>query len=159
MADNHQAFVELHAYTDKLRRLVDITEDSAKEISKKFEARTAGNIAAQRDPYGHLWRPAKDGRALLTNAMAAIKFTVAGTTITIEIGGVEAMHQVGSARGYYGGSGAGYQKKQGEANLGKSSLGGFRRAQIPFSKLPGPFEQDIREVLGKKFDQIFARAA
>ena len=144
MADNHQAFVELHAYTDKLRRLVDITEDSAKEISKKFEARTAANIAAQRDPYDHLWRPAKDGRALLTNAMAAIAFALAGTTITIEIGGPEALHQVGSAKGYHGGS---------------LKLGGFRRAMIPFSKLPGPFEADIREVLKVKFETIFARAA
>ena len=144
MADNHQAFVELHAYTDKLRRLVDITEDSAKEISKRFEARTAGNIAAQRDPYGHAWYPSKSGNPVLTNAMAAITFTVNGTTITMEVGGVEAMHQVGSAKGYHGGS---------------LKLGGFRRAMIPFSKLPGPFEADIREVLGKKFEQIFARAA
>jgi hypothetical protein len=139
MDKNASAYVALHEHMQHLRDVVDINEDVAKDVSKRFEKRIAANIASQRDPYGHLWQPSKLGQVLV-DAMKSIAFKVSGTTIEIVVSGVEALHHIGAARGYRGGS---------------AKLGGFRRALIPFSKLPGPFKDDILDALQKRWNEIF----
>jgi len=144
MPDNAAAFAALDAFTEKLRRLESINEDAAKDVADGFKAKVEENVAAQVDPYGHAWQSSADGRAVLTHAAAAVQTRAVGTTITQTLTGVETRHHVGSARGYHGGS---------------AKLGGFRRAIIPFSKLPGPFVAVIRDRLSKRFNMIFKGGA
>jgi hypothetical protein len=144
VSSNASGFVALDAFCDKLRSCATLDHDAAEEVAEALEAKTRSNIAEQRDPYGHLWRPSSDENPMLVNAMGAISIDAVGTKITFHVSGVEARHHVGSARGYHGGS---------------AGLGGFRRSLIPFSKLPGPYKAIIREVLAKRFAQIFQEAA
>lgn len=143
-ASNSAAFAALDAQADRLRRLANINEDCTREVGEAFEAKIAANVAAQVDPYEHAWPPSKDGLPLLINAASHIKVRAVGTSVEIALDDVEVRHHVGSAKGYHGGS---------------SKLGGFRRAIIPFSKLPGPFKAIVREILTKHFGKIFKVAA
>jgi hypothetical protein len=143
MPDNAAAFAKLDAYATFLRKLPELNHDAADEVAQEFQAKIESNVAAQVDPYGHPWRPGKDGEPVLVNAAKQVTTKASGTKITMTLDGVEVLHHVGRARGYRGGSG---------------KLGGFRRSIIPFSKLPGPFLAIIRRVLSKRFDKLKAAA-
>lgn len=143
---NGAAYAELDRALDGLRRLETLDHDAAKACADALFERTRQNIAAQRDPYDHPWRLSQSGAPVLVRAIRAIQMRVSGTRIEFSIneGAPELRHHIGNARGYYGGS---------------EKLGGFRRALIPFSKLPGPFKTVIREVLMKRAAACFKRAA
>lgn len=135
-----QGFAALDAFLDKLRSLEDLNEDAAAEVAKAYKKKVRENVRAQVDPYGHPWEPGKSSAVVLEQADDAVSCVANGTTIEMTLTGVEVMHHVGSARGYRGGS---------------SSLGGYRRAIIPWKSLPGPFKAVTREVLAKRFGKIF----
>jgi len=160
MMDNNAAsYAELDEFLENMRRVETIQPEDTVAVVDALRSKTASNIAAQLDPYGHPWRPTKDGRPALQNAMQSIKIEADGTSIKFEVEGVEWRHHVGSARGYHGGSGAGYTKAGGEANLEMAGLGGFRRPLIPFSRIPGPFKAIIRTVLATRLGRVFRKAA
>jgi hypothetical protein len=144
MANNASAYAALDRIADALRMSEHLDEDVAKDVRGELESTIAGNIAAQRDPYGHAWQPAKDDLPLLVNAAKAVSVTRSGTTIAMTVTGPEARHHIGNARGYHGGS---------------AKLGGFRRTLIPFKSLPGPFIAVIRKVLQRRFALLFKEAA
>ena len=154
MADNSAGFEALDAQQEKLRQLGDINSAATPEVAREFEGKVVSNVAAQLDPYGHPWHPSPDGLPLLVNAAQHVTSEARGTTVTMTVSGVENRHHVGSAKGYHGGSGAGYNKAGGESNLSRKALGGFRRPIIPFSKLPGPFKDICRTVLVKVHTRI-----
>lgn len=143
MADNSAFYAKLDAFTDRLRQCESLDEDAAKECAAALHAKVRSNVAAQVDPYGHAWPPGKQGQPVLVNAANAVTSEANGTTITMAVTGPEAMHHVGSARGYHGGS---------------AKLGGYRRPLIPWKSLPGPMKAVIREVLAKRFNRIFGGA-
>lgn len=136
---NAAAFESLDRWQEFLQRLPHLAEEAAPLIADEFRKQTAENIAAGRNPYGDSWRPKKDGGRPLVKAMKAITVKVMGTVILIVLEGVEAMHHIGNARGYHGGSG-----KQ----------GGFRRTIIPTGAIPGPFRGRIRVALSETFQHL-----
>lgn len=138
VADNAHAFAELDAHLDRLRRLGDVCKVAAPGVRDALEAKVQSNIAANVDPYGHAWFPSRLGKVLV-NAAKAVALRVRGTAIEFEVTGVEALHHVGSARGYHGGS---------------AKLGGFRRQLIPFKGIPGPMKSEIGRVLMAKASAI-----
>jgi hypothetical protein len=140
MVDNYAAYAELDAFLDRLRAVEGLTEDAAPDVAKAYKAKVRANVRAQVDPYGHPWKPGDSSAVVLEEADKAVSVRVQGTTIVLELSGVEVRHHVGSARGYRGGS---------------SNLGGFRRPIIPWKSLPGPFKTVTREVLEKRFHEIF----
>jgi hypothetical protein len=152
MADNASSFARLDEFLDKMRASASLDKDAAADVCVALRKATSANIRAQRDPYGHAWRLSLNTDSILEDAMSAISITSEGTKIRFEVTGPEAMHHVGSAKGYHGGSGAGYHD---QANLAGERLGGYRRPLIPFSKIPGPFKTVIRDVLAKRFGEIF----
>ena len=137
-------FSSLDAFLETLRGLPALCEESAAEVAEEFKAETDRNIKAQRDPYGHLWYPSKDGLPVLLNAGEHVTTKATGTLIEIKLTGVEVRHHIGNARGYRGGS---------------AKLGGFRRAIIPYKTLPGPFKAVCRRVLERKYNANFRKAA
>jgi hypothetical protein len=129
----HLSRVQLDGLLDTLRRREDLVDThAAKDVANAFMGLVRENVAANQDPYGHAWHPPPDGQPVLVHAADKVECTVEGTSITMTVSGVERMHQVGSAKGYHGGS---------------SAKGGFRRPIIPWSNLPGPFKAVARKVL------------
>jgi hypothetical protein len=155
MDSNAHSYAKLDALLEFLRS-EKLEPGDAQACVAPLKSQTAANIAAQVDPYGHAWRPGKDGQPVLVNAMKAITIESSGTEITFSVTGPEALHHVGSAKGYHGGSGAGYKD---QANLGGAMLGGFRRPLIPFLKIPGPFKQIIGKVLQRRLNDRLQKAA
>lgn len=155
MDNNAHSYAKLDALLDLLRS-ERLEADDVEACRDAMEQKTRENIAAQVDPYGHAWRPGKEGHPVLQNAMSAISIEAQGTTIEFSVSGPEAMHHVGSARGYHGGSGADYRD---QANLAGAGLGGFRRPLIPFSKLPGQFKAILRKVLFERLGDRLKEAA
>lgn len=143
-ASNATAFADLDGFLDQLRRLERIDHDAAKECAEALRAKIRANVAAQLDPWDHGWRPSQSGEPVLKGYADAVSINVQGTTISFAVNGVEAMHQVGSARGYRGGS---------------ARLGGFRRPVIPFSDIPGPWRAVLRTTLSHRFNVIMSEAA
>lgn len=131
-SSNASAFAALDAEMERLRRLPDVPKLAAPNVAKSFDRNIHQNVAAQQDIYGHAFHPAQDGRNVLTHGADAVAIDVQGTKVVVRLEGIEAMHQVGSARGYRGGS---------------ARLGGFRRPLIPFGKIPGPWKGILREEL------------
>jgi hypothetical protein len=155
MDNNAHSYAKLDALLDLLRS-EKLESDDVKACVDALTDKTVENIAAQKDPYGHAWRPGKDGHPVLQNAMQAISIEAHGTTIEFAVSGPEALHHVGAAKGYRGGSGAGYKD---QANLSGQALGGFRRPLIPFSKIPGEFKAILRKVLFGRLNSRLKEAA
>jgi hypothetical protein len=143
MDNNAHSYAKLDALLDLLRTEKLESEDVDACVDALID-KTASNIAEQVDPYGHAWRPGRDGQQVLQNAMKAISVEAHGTTIEFSVTGPEALHHVGSARGYRGGS---------------KNLGGFRRPLIPFSKIPGEFKAILRKVLFARLGSRLKEAA
>jgi hypothetical protein len=141
--NNAHSYAKLDALLEFLRK-EKLEPGDAQACVAPLKSQTAANIAAQVDPYEHAWRPGKEGQPVLVNAMEAITIESEGTTLKFAVTGPEALHHVGSAKGYHGGSAA---------------LGGFRRALIPFSKIPGPFKQIIGKVLRRRLNDRLEKAA
>ena len=143
MDNNAHSYAKLDALLEFLRN-EKLEPSDAEACIQPLKSQTAANIAAQVDPYGHAWQPGKDGQPVLQNAMGAIEITSSGTALEFSVSGPEALHHVGSARGYHGGS---------------SKLGGYRRVLIPFSKIPGPFKAIIGKVLQWRINARLEQAA
>jgi len=165
MDDNAAGYAALDDLLEKMRRVEDIEQSDTEACADALRAKTASNIAAQIDPYGHAWPPTKDGYPALVNAMNAIKIVAEKTTIKFSVDGPEARHHIGNARGYHGGSYKQVGKHAQAWQAAKVAAGvpmvntGYRRALIPFSQLPGPFKAIIRKVLIERFNRIFKEAA
>ena len=147
MSDNSNAFAALDAFAERLRAIPDLAEEAAPKIAELLKEAIAENIAAQRNPYGDTFAPRKpdrryDGKPMFANAMKAIEVKARGTVILITLDGVEAMHHIGNAKGYKGGS---------------KKLGGYRRTLIPTGQLPGPFRGVIRATLAEKWQHLGRR--
>jgi|WetSurMetagenome_2_1015567.scaffolds.fasta_scaffold589661_2 hypothetical protein len=139
-SSNASAFAALDGFLERLRSVPDLPKKAAPEVAEKLDANIASNVASQNDIYGHPFRPSQDGYPVLIHAAEKVQTTVNGSRLKFRLDGVEAMHQVGSARGYRGGS---------------ARLGGFRRPVIPFAKIPGPWKAILRTVLQSKCAQWF----
>ena len=139
-SSNAAAFAELDGFLERLRSVPELPKKAAPEIAEKLDANIRSNIGTQNDIYGHAFVPSKDGYPVLVNAAEKVDTVVSGSRLSFRLEGVEAMHHVGSARGYRGGS---------------ARLGGFRRSIIPFSKIPGPWKAILRTVLQGKCAQWF----
>ncbi len=144
MDNNAHSYAKLDEFLDQLRKSEELNSDAAADVATALKGQISDNISLEVDPYGHPWPPTKNGKPALQRAMKAISVTAEGTVINFEVTGVEARHHTGSAKGYHGGS---------------KALGGYRRALIPFSKLPGPFKGIIRNVLARRFKNIWRDAA
>lgn len=165
MDNNAYSYHRLDQFLDKLRQAEELDESATQECADALRAKISSNIASQLDPYGHPFPPATTGEPVLVNAMQAVRVEAKDTAIEFEVTGPEARHHLGNARGYKGGS---WKKTPQHAKLwqaaalargAKAHTTGMRRALIPFSKLPGPFQSIIRNVLAKRFRRIFKEVA
>jgi hypothetical protein len=97
MADDVDAY--LRAQIARVQGLADAPAEIAAEAAKLLRAELDRSIAAGQSPAGERWQPTQAGDAPLTGAGDAVTITAPGPMVFYRIGGPEALHHLGRAKG------------------------------------------------------------
>ena len=89
-------FASLDQMIEKLRSLDTFVPEAMPSVAKSVEAQIKRTVNAGQAPDGTPWPDKKDGGKALKNASSAITTRVVGTSIVVELKGVEVFHHFGA---------------------------------------------------------------
>lgn len=127
---NTAGFEALDEMIARVRRVPELVREAAPEVAQEVERELAANIAAGRAPDGSAWEPTKEGKQPLVGAAKALSVRAVGSVILMTVGGPEAKHHKGTARGK------------------------VKRRIILTRGIPAPMASAIRKVFGRRFSKL-----
>lgn len=119
----------LDAMIASISSLETLVPESLPALSEACQRSVERTIADGTTAYKKPWQPTADGRKPLRNASKALKVATVGTTVWINITGVEARHHLGAVKGK------------------------VKRPIIPERGLPGVLAKELRAILEANFQE------